>query len=117
MAGLKPEQLVTHGLPVRKGFWNIDTSLENKKAVRAKLGLVDCKTVLVVGGGDGMGDLLGVAKGVCRGIPNELEQRQVAIICGKNEEVRKQLINMKFSPHGENSGAYAFWMFSCPLCG
>jgi hypothetical protein len=101
-SGLKPEQLAMHGLPVRQGFWNIDTSEENKKAIRTQLGLSDCKTVLVLGGGDGMGDLLGVAKGVGKGIPSEIEQRQVVIICGKNEEVKTQLTNYNWSPHREH---------------
>ena len=43
--GLKPGQLSQHGLPIRKGFWNIDGSPEHRKELREELGIKDCTTV------------------------------------------------------------------------
>jgi 1,2-diacylglycerol 3-beta-galactosyltransferase len=68
--GLVAAQLRQHGLPLRRGFWHPDT--RSKDQVRESLGLaVGRRTTLVVGGGDGIGgitgvaDALGLALGAC----------------------------------------------------
>jgi 1,2-diacylglycerol 3-beta-galactosyltransferase len=68
--GLAAAQLRQHGLPLRRGFWHPDT--RSKDQVRESLGLaVGRRTTLVVGGGDGIGgitgvaDALGLALGAC----------------------------------------------------
>ncbi|KAJ1495857.1 hypothetical protein T484DRAFT_1874993 [Baffinella frigidus] len=61
----KPDQIKKHGLPVRAGFWDAASKKKDgSKAVKAKLGLKDVRTVLVAGGGDGVGGLQRVAVSV-----------------------------------------------------
>ena len=80
-----------YGLPLRRAFWKADT--RTREEVRQVLGIGQLKTVLVVGGGDGVGRLFHVAEAV----GHELETlasnggAQIVVICGKNEKVRKQL--------------------------
>ena len=58
--GLSPSQLRQHGLPLRRGFWQPET--RPKDSVRKSLGLSpNQRTTLVVGGGDGIGGITGVA--------------------------------------------------------
>ncbi|CAN0343796.1 unnamed protein product, partial [Hapterophycus canaliculatus] len=74
--GLSPQQIRLHGLPIRPGFWGKnDASTVNKKdggngqsakaELQEKLGLKPgVKACLVVGGGDGVGGLQGIADSV-----------------------------------------------------
>lgn len=55
MFGLKDNQIVLHGLPIRPGFSNCRTS---KPVLRRRLGLSPTlPAILMVGGGEGMGKL------------------------------------------------------------
>ncbi|KAJ1478778.1 hypothetical protein T484DRAFT_1596633, partial [Baffinella frigidus] len=93
----KPDQIKKHGLPVRSGFWDAASKKKNgSKNVKAKLGLKDVRTVLVAGGGDGVGGLQGVAVAVGDNLGKLEGPTQMVVICGKNEKVAKALRNRKW---------------------
>ena len=94
--GLKETQIKQYGLPVRAPFWKKSdgrlTAAPSSK-LKSSLGLApDKKTVLVVGGGDGVGSLDKIVEATAlqlgQDMPNEA---QVVAICGKNKLVAKQL--------------------------
>lgn len=59
--GLQAEQIVCHGLPIRPSF--SAPKQFSKQDIRARLGLhEDAPTVMLVGGGEGMGKLKEIAK-------------------------------------------------------
>ncbi|MBI5035065.1 MAG: glycosyltransferase [Chloroflexi bacterium] len=83
--GMPQEKMRVVGEPVSLTF--LDTGL-NKADVRAKLGLaVDQKTVLLVGGGEGMGKLYDIA----RAIDAARLPAQLVIIAGRNQALQKKL--------------------------
>lgn len=91
--GLQAEQIVKHGLPVRPAFWR---KAAPKEQLRDKLRLMkDRKTVLLMGGGDGVGGLGQIAEmvGERLGELKELrgEETQMVVICGNNKRVREEL--------------------------
>ncbi|KAK4534107.1 hypothetical protein CDCA_CDCA01G0132 [Cyanidium caldarium] len=122
--GVPPACIRQCGLPVRREFWS-DASgdaataagdgyqplpdpllrqrlLESRYAWRLRLGGLDAdrKTILVVGGGDGVGGLGRIAEAVVRrldGVSRERAARgnpvrfQVVVVCGKNERLRRHL--------------------------
>eukprot|EP00960_Hanusia_phi_P045008 756974-Hanusia_phi.AAC.10 len=77
--GLADSQLSVCGLPVRRGF--LDILGRKKEEVRASLGLEDVQTVLVLGGGDGVGDLATLARAVAGSMRAE-KRRQMIVVCG-----------------------------------
>jgi 1,2-diacylglycerol 3-beta-galactosyltransferase len=87
--GLKNDQIRQHGLPIRPGFWKPDA--RDKGYWRKELGIKDARTALVVGGGDGIGNLVEITSAMADALGKEKEQRQVVVICGKNEAIRKEL--------------------------
>lgn len=149
--GVKPEQIVQLGLPIRKGFWATTTSSSssssqpklsrapnknifneifgnllggggdddsdgnNQKAplssndiakskLRDELGLEDgLPTVLIVGGGDGMGGIIQQAEALGSELNNKAKQQvdndddtesskyQMVVVCGKNEKAQNKL--------------------------
>jgi 1,2-diacylglycerol 3-beta-galactosyltransferase len=101
--GLVPSQIVQHGLPIRKGFWSTEESITSKtvdeatkKQMRKELGLdVDLPTVLVVGGGDGMGGIENISKelGNRLGRSGTKPASQMVVVCGNNEAAFKNLEN------------------------
>jgi 1,2-diacylglycerol 3-beta-galactosyltransferase len=106
--GLVPSQIVQYGLPIRKGFWSTKESTTaeaipidevTKKEMRNELGLdVDLPTVLVVGGGDGMGGI----ESISMELGNRLGQNgtkpttQMVVVCGNNEAACKNLENVNW---------------------
>jgi 1,2-diacylglycerol 3-beta-galactosyltransferase len=98
-SGLLDRRLRVHGLPIRPVFWT--PSNLSRKEVREKLGLdPQRRTVLVVGGGDGMGSVREQADAIVRrlGGPDILSgTQQVVVICGTNEALRAQLVSMRDS--------------------
>ena len=95
--GLRDEQLMQHGLPIKPSFW--DDEPRGRDALRATLGLdAAAPCALVVGGGDGvgaiervaaaLGDELGrsAASGGAAGV-----SRQMVVVCGTNEAARARL--------------------------
>ena len=58
--GLKDSQIVQHGLPIRPAF---SAKQQSRSALRRKLGLhATLPAVLMVGGGEGMGQLEATVK-------------------------------------------------------
>jgi len=86
--GLPDDKLELRGLPLREPFWRRES--RPKEQVRRELDLPQDKpTVLVVGGGDGVG---GIAK-VAKSIAAELGDREASlvVVCGKNDVARADL--------------------------
>jgi len=88
--GLKARQLRQHGLPVRPAFW--EAAPPRSKLLR-ELGLSDGrKTVLVVGGGDGVGSLKNIVEATASTLSKECPNgAQVVAVCGKNARLQAQL--------------------------
>lgn len=85
--GLKASQIVCCGLPIRPSFSNPKT--ESKHKLRSKLGLhLTAPTVMLVGGGDGMGKLEATAAALAKTLSPE---HQVLIICGRNQALADSL--------------------------
>jgi 1,2-diacylglycerol 3-beta-galactosyltransferase len=83
--GMPPEKLRVVGLPVSLGFLGDDKS---KAELRAELGLVpDRATVLLVGGGEGMGPIAEIAHAIDRArLP-----LQVVVVAGRNRKLYDRL--------------------------
>lgn len=89
--GLTSSQLVMHGLPIRPAFSKLSAS---KARLRQKLGMKrNRSTVLIVGGGDGMGPV----EETCLALDNRLEGGQIVVICGRNEKLAKRLRRHKWA--------------------
>jgi len=92
--GLSGSKVRMHGLPVRKAFWR--ASEQNAQATPSQmeqLGLKpNLKTVLVVGGGDGVGSLEKIVEQTASRLAKDCPgAAQVVAVCGKNKVVKKQL--------------------------
>jgi 1,2-diacylglycerol 3-beta-galactosyltransferase len=83
--GFKGEQVRVTGLPVNPNF--VEGLLDTEKA-RRKLGwALDRPAVLIVGGGEGMGDLYQMARAIdanCLGV-------QLAVVAGRNRRLQQRL--------------------------
>ena len=123
--GLSNSQLRLHGLPVRPAFSLGLQQAEERAAagepaaeqtthpmrsaeVAASLGFKpDRKTVLVVGGGDGVGKLEQIVDAMAARMAERnaaaaaggREVAQLVVICGKNHKLRQQLRERDFGPH------------------
>ena len=93
--GLKPSQIVQYGLPIRKGFWDTENIRDkSREEWRKELGLdADLPTVLVVGGGDGMGGIVDIARslGNTLGKHDDTATSQMVVVCGSNAEAKATL--------------------------
>jgi UDP-N-acetylglucosamine:LPS N-acetylglucosamine transferase len=64
----------------------------DKISLRKQLGLhLGVKTVLVMGGGDGIGKLDKIAYSLAENLSHNVEESQMVVVCGKNEKMRSQL--------------------------
>lgn len=85
---LSDGQIVQYGLPIRRGFWKGSSGVgdgSSADAIRAKLGLQEsAPTVLVVGGGDGMGGLAATAAAIGDDLGSNPGQSQLVVVCGRN---------------------------------
>jgi len=88
--GLKPQQLRQHGLPVRPAFWE---AAPPRGQLLSELGLADGrKTVLIVGGGDGVGSLKSIVEATASKLSEECPHgAQIVAVCGKNAKLQQQL--------------------------
>jgi 1,2-diacylglycerol 3-beta-galactosyltransferase len=85
--GLRSDQIVCHGLPIRPSF-SAPQSL-SKSTLRGKLGLDKAApTVMIVGGGEGMGKLEETAIALNETLGSD---HQVIIICGRNAKLSERL--------------------------
>lgn len=84
-ASVHPTRVKVLGLPVARKFVE---PRADKATLRAELGWdPDMTTVLLVGGGEGMGPLREIATGLAAtGLP-----LQLAVVCGRNESLRAEL--------------------------
>ena len=90
-SGVAAGQLRQYGLPVRKDFYaEPDVTRE---ALAEQLGVANGrKTVLVVGGGDGVGSLEDIVGTLATRLGESCrDQAQLVVVCGKNDELRRQL--------------------------
>jgi len=88
-AGISRSKITQHGLPVRPAFW---TAPESKSKLRNKLNLKQgINTVLLMGGGDGVGGLIPIATELGRKLSTCKENTQMVVICGHNKKVTQQL--------------------------
>ena len=114
--GLRQAQLRLHGLPVRPAFASQGRSLRDnsadhprkKAALSESLGLLPGrKTVLVVGGGDGVGNLGAIVEAMgekmaahnAAGAGASGAPLQLVVICGKNHRLRQRLRERDWGPH------------------
>ena len=85
-AGLSPSQVVLHGLPTRPAF---AAPLPSKPVLRKRLGLRPTGfTVLLMGGGEGMGSLEATASAAAEALPST---SQLVVVCGRNAALRRRL--------------------------
>jgi 1,2-diacylglycerol 3-beta-galactosyltransferase len=95
-------KIVQIGLPIRHQFAvqadNLGNrmsaaGLEYQKKIRAELGLpfVDKKTVLVMGGGEGVGSLSNIVDALYIEFTNLGIDAQILVVCGRNEKLKKDL--------------------------
>jgi 1,2-diacylglycerol 3-beta-galactosyltransferase len=83
--GLSDDQIVQHGLPIRPAFSKPHAS---RTSLRRRLNMhASLPVVLMVGGGEGMGKLEDTVLAIAaRGV-----RCQVAVVCGRNEALRRRL--------------------------
>ena len=108
---VKEGKIVQYGLPIRRGFWRSgaddteeaeeeDEAVEKnaalqKASIREKLGIADLPTVLIVGGGDGMGGIVSQAQAVGEKLQqiasSSGKSYQMVVVCGNNQAAQKEL--------------------------
>jgi 1,2-diacylglycerol 3-beta-galactosyltransferase len=106
-------KIVQYGLPIRRGFWRFGSESDmpgmegrkdaernerakmDKRAMRERLGLSDLPTVLIVGGGDGMGGIVSQAKAVGERLQrlasSSSSSYQIVVVCGNNKAAQSSL--------------------------
>lgn len=94
--GLREHQLRFYGLPVHRDFTQ---QRRRGAAARRELGLLpDRKTVLIVGGGDGVGRLAAIATAVGEKLGRSGEPMQLVAVCGRNARLERQLREQAWPP-------------------
>lgn len=112
---LQPSQLVEYGLPIRAGFWSTEhlskeaaqkvkedqhrvspDDVGEQHVLRTELGLdTELPTVLVVGGGDGMGGIVDIARALGRKLGAAVKPSyQMVVVCGSNEAAKNALASV-----------------------
>eukprot|EP00599_Poterioochromonas_sp_BG-1_P009447 CAMPEP_0173152620 /NCGR_PEP_ID=MMETSP1105-20130129/12350_1 /TAXON_ID=2985 /ORGANISM="Ochromonas sp., Strain BG-1" /LENGTH=544 /DNA_ID=CAMNT_0014068353 /DNA_START=210 /DNA_END=1844 /DNA_ORIENTATION=- len=87
--GIDEEKIIMKGLPIRPSFWKAS---KPKLAIRKQLGLpTEGKTVLLMGGGDGVGGLGTIASEVANKLNNLPFASQLIVICGHNKKILQAL--------------------------
>jgi len=92
--GVADNKIRQHGLPVRADFWRASPAHAKPPAERyEELGLDrGRKTVLVIGGGDGVGSLSKIVDSTAARLASECPgEAQVVAICGRNAKLRAEL--------------------------
>mmetsp|Transcript_20857 Transcript_20857/g.45201 ORF Transcript_20857/g.45201 Transcript_20857/m.45201 type:complete len:508 (+) Transcript_20857:175-1698(+) len=108
---VKENKIVQYGLPIRRGFWRFGADysgapekqneaeemggVHHKPTIRERLGLLDIPTVLIVGGGDGMGGIVAQAQAVGEKLQRlasaSSSSYQMVVICGNNKSAQSSL--------------------------
>lgn len=93
--GLTDDQITHYGLPLRPAFSKAvltDQSDAAKSILRRELGLdTSKKTVLLIGGGEGMGPVAATAGEITKNLSYLPKQGQLIVICGKNAQLKEKL--------------------------
>lgn len=83
--GMPDEKLVVHGQPVGLKFSRLGGSKHERKE---QFGLCrERQTILIVGGGEGYGQIYRIARKISRTVPSA----QLLVVAGRNEKLRKKL--------------------------
>lgn len=108
---VKLDKIVQYGLPIRRGFWRFGADfadepeeqdeeqemegVHHKPTIREQLGLKDLPTVLIVGGGDGMGGIISQAQAVGERLQklasSSSSSYQMVVVCGNNKSAQDSL--------------------------
>jgi len=111
---VKEHKIVQYGLPIRRGFWRFGADysgapeaqneaqemegVHHKPTIREQLGLLDLPTVLIVGGGDGMGGIVSQAQAVGEKLQklagsssSDDQLYQMVVVCGNNKSAQSSL--------------------------
>lgn len=89
--GIRSDRIRLLGLPIRPAFWE---RLASKSHLREQLGMAhDIPTVLLVGGGDGVGGLLSIANAIAEKIYQDVGAAagQLVVVCGKNKSLLRNM--------------------------
>lgn len=89
--GIPKNRLIVTGMPINSNFW----TKKNKEETRKKLMLNNIPSVLVMGGGLGLGGIKQLAYELLKW----KEKIQVIICTGRNEKLRRTLIKDKMFHH------------------
>lgn len=101
---LQDDQIVQYGLPIRRGFWASQGTGKqlSQQAMKAQLGLDESlPTVLIVGGGDGMGGIVDISKSLGNELgqmSSESAKSQMVVVCGNNAQAKQQLEGTTWGP-------------------
>ena len=86
---VNPDKIIMRGLPIRPAFWKAS---KPKKTLRKTLDLSQAvKTVLLMGGGDGVGGLDAIATSIATRLGQSSKKSQVVVICGHNAQTGNAL--------------------------
>lgn len=85
-----PHKVLLKGLPIRPTFWK---DALPKTEIRAKLNIpVECKTVLLMGGGDGVGGIEPIATALAAKLEALTSlSTQLVVVCGHNQQLANKL--------------------------
>ncbi|GAA0453796.1 MGDG synthase family glycosyltransferase [Alkalibacillus silvisoli] len=89
--GIKSDRIVVTGIPVDPKF----STNENKHHIRKELNLKELPTVLIMGGGLGLGGIPQIANTIAKW----KEELQIVICTGKNEKLKDSLLDNKDFQH------------------
>jgi UDP-N-acetylglucosamine:LPS N-acetylglucosamine transferase len=99
---IAPNKILMKGLPIRPAFWRTPAA---KSVLRRTLGLVqDAKTVMLMGGGDGVGGLDNIATEVADKLQTLDLKTQLLVICGHNHKLRQKLTDQLITHHHNGGG-------------
>ena len=86
---VNPAKIIMRGLPVRPAFWKAS---KPKNQLRKALNLSQkVKTVLLMGGGDGVGGLDAITTSIAQRLGKSNQSSQVVVICGHNAQTGNAL--------------------------
>lgn len=89
--GLRDDRIRLFGLPIRPSFWE---ETRSRDELRKELGMaLDIPTVLLVGGGDGVGGIGAIADAIAVRISEEVGTSggQLVVVCGKNKGLLRRM--------------------------
>jgi len=90
LKGMNREKIKPFGIPIKKDF----RLVLDKKAAKRKIGLDERKTILVMGGGLG----LGAVKDTVKTLLNTVEGIQIVAVTGKNQKLFAKLQELENAP-------------------